>query len=144
MKSPRSVSLVVAGIGFVALAAWSIWGVVESSGEPGRYYRFRHSEAGFVYPRDSVIAWSAAIAVELASFLGFLSLGQRLSPGVRLLSILGLCVVGLGVFGFGAMHAPPYYTGHLVWLFVAGAWSMVTAIAAAIEHSSRPDAKNGK
>ena len=139
MKSPRSVSLVVASVGYVALAVWCVWSIVNSSGNPRAYYKFRNSDAGFVYPTDDVIAWSIAIAVELVGILAFLRLARRTSPGVRLLSIVILPVIGIPVFGFVAMHAPPYYVGHLVWLLFAGAWSVVTAIAAGIEHSHRSE-----
>lgn len=131
----RSVSLGIAGIGLVVTAAWSVERLIRSSARPGNYYQYRHSADGFVYPTHEVVWWCVAIVVELVIALSFLVFAPRSSPPAARLAILG-ALFGLGLLGCGllAMHAPPYYGGHLVWLFRAAAWTFVMAFPAALEH----------
>jgi len=56
---------------------------------------------------------------------------------VRLLAV-GVCAGAMLAAGLPlAMHAPPYYGGHLVWLFYAAGWMLPMAAIAAIESAVR-------
>jgi hypothetical protein len=117
-------------VGLVGLAVWAIHALVVRSGHPGNYYRYRHSDVGFVYPTDSVVTWSAVILIE-AVIAGVVVARIKHTPGA--------CVVMALCFGAAfmamlplAMHAPPYYGMHLVWLLFAAGWLVVAAIATAL------------
>jgi hypothetical protein len=117
-------------VGLVGLAAWAVHRLVEASGHPGNYYRYRHSDIGFVYPTDSVITWSAAILVEalVASFI----VGRvKHTPGGCVVTALCFGAAFMAMLPL-AMHAPPYYGVHLVWLLFAAGWLVVAAIATAL------------
>ena len=133
MRIPRNVTLWVAIAGLAALAAWVGSPTVILSGDPHRYYEYRHSDVLPAYPVKDVVEWLAAIAIEAIGALGFLAFARKTKPAVRLLAVgllYGAIFLCLAPF---AMHAPPYYDGHVGWLFFAACWCVVTAIAAAIE-----------
>ena len=116
--------------GLVVLGAWSIINIVTRSGNPGMYYQYRHSSAGFVYPTDAVIEVSALItgAVVVAALV----IWRTATPATVCL-LLGICGIvvtfGLGVF---AMHAPPYFGGGVVAAFFCGCWLVLVSIVSAI------------
>jgi hypothetical protein len=112
--------------GLTAIAAWSIGTSIQRSAEPGFYYGyFRHPES-FVFPIRDVIEWVSVIAVEtvIASWLVWRARAPRAA------SMLVAVVFGLALVCFAplAMHAPPYFGGHIVFLFFAAAWLAVAAI----------------
>src|SRR5687767_1168816 len=104
--------------GLVIAGVYSLAKLAVRSAAPGSYYRFRHSAEGFTYPTESVVTWSAVIAVELAISV-FILLRTKSVPSMCL--VLGL-LYGLGLLSLGvfAMHAPPYFGGHLVFLLFGG------------------------
>ena len=133
MRIPRNVTLVVAIAGLAGLAAWIGYGTVIDSANPHYYYQYRHSDTLPAYPVIDVLEWVGAIAIEALGAVGFLAFARKTHPAVRLLAV-ALIYVAIFAFLFPfAMHSPPYYGGHLAWLFLAAAWCVVTAIAAAIE-----------
>jgi len=132
-KPARSWSLVVASLGLVALAIWMVLGIIENSGHPGHYYQFRNHADGFVYPTADVAWWCGGIGVELAVALGILWLARRTHPSIRMLACVALFALPFGMAVPFAMHAPPYYGGHIVWLFFAVVWLVIAAVAGAIE-----------
>ena len=133
MRIPRSVTLWVAIAGLAGLAAWVGYGTVIDSGRPHYYYQYRNSDTLPAYPVTDVLEWVGAIAFEALAAVGFLAFMRKTTAAVRLLAVaLIYAAIFMCLFPF-AMHSPPYYGGHLAWLFLGAAWCVVTAIAAAIE-----------
>lgn len=132
-RTPRSVTMLVAIVGLVALAVFVGWRTVVTSGDPGHYYQYRNSLTLPDYPVVEVLEWVGAIALEGLAAIAFLVLASKTSPALRLLAVmLVYALIFMCMLPF-AMHSPPYYGGHLLWLFAAGVWCLVTATAAAIE-----------
>jgi hypothetical protein len=134
---PRSISLWVGGVGLAAIAIWmGIW-LVFDSGQSRLYYQYRHQDQLPEYPIREVVQWLGAIAGELGLACALLLGARKTHPAVRLLA--NAAWMGLLCFCNAAllMHAPPYFADHAVWLLFAAAWSIVIAIAAAIESRVR-------
>jgi hypothetical protein len=128
-RTPSWISL-VAIAGLVVLAALSIHGVIAKSADPGGYYGYRHHPEDFVYPAEEVVTWSLAIAVETLAACTLLLLAR--SPVAR-------CAAAAAIFGVIvmfcmplAMHAPPYYGGHLVFVLFSAMWLGLIVVVARI------------
>ena len=135
---PRSISLWAGGVGLAALAIWMGIGLVYDSARPHLYYQYRHRQDVLPeYPIREVVQWLGAIAGELGLACAVLVGARKTHPAVRLLA--NAAWMGLLCFGNAPllMHAPPYFADHAVWLLFASAWSIVIAIAAAIESRLR-------
>src|SRR5580700_1898424 len=83
---PRAqrVILWVATVGLVVAAGWVGYLTAFDSGQPGNYYKFRHSPDGFVYPTTTVVVWLGVIAAELAIIVAILWLARRSTAAARL------------------------------------------------------------
>jgi hypothetical protein len=120
----------IASLGHLAIAAWCVLASVRQSGLPSHYYQFRHGEAGFVYPAHEVGVWCSAIAAELVATCWILWFVRATASTAALLAVLfGVATCGFGVV---AMHAPPYYGMHVVFLLFSAAWLVIVALAAAL------------
>ena len=123
--------------GLVAVALWSIYGLLQRSADPGFYYQYFRNPQLFVYPAQQVAEWGTAIAVEAA-------LACFVVMRVPKRSRIAACLIAALVLGSGfvamlplAMHAPPYYGAHLVWLLFGAGWLVVAAIVLAIVRVAR-------
>jgi hypothetical protein len=120
--------------GLVAVAAFCVWRAIDVSGDPGRYYRYRSSHDGFVYPTASVVVWCAIIACELALVGWLVARSRRLPRACGLFALaLGLVFFATVIFG---MHAPPYFTSFVIAQLFAGAWMLLSALITAIIESA--------
>jgi len=129
-RTPNWISL-VAIAGLVALAALMIHGVIANSANPGSYYGYRHHPEDFVYPADDVLTWTLAIAVETLAACTLLLL-VRGAPVATCAAIAAIFAVITSFFMLFAMHAPPYYGGHLVFALFSAAWLGLIVIVAGI------------
>jgi len=133
----RSISIRVALIGLVAIAIYSGHGLAIISGDPGHYYQYRHASVLPAYPTTAVLESLGLMAAEVVAAFLLVLLARRTKPAVRLLAV-GVCAGAMLAAGLPlAMHAPPYYGGHLVWLFYAAGWMLPMAAIAAIESAVR-------
>jgi hypothetical protein len=112
--------------GLTAIAAWCIRTSIQHSANPGAYYGYFRTPERFVFPTGDVIEWVSVIAVEtvIASWILWRT---RSSHAMS----MGLAVVfGLGVFACApfAMHAPPYFGAHIMFLLFGAGWLAVAAI----------------
>ncbi len=112
--------------GLTILAASCVYLLLRNSADPGHYYEYHSTPERFVYPTHDVIVWTSVIVVELLVASGFLLVTSSLPKA---------CMVLVLVFGVGlaamipfAMHAPPYFGAHTVFLIVATGWCLVAAI----------------
>jgi hypothetical protein len=128
-RSPHRIAL-IAIAGLTALAAFCLHTLISNSARPGAYYAYRHSAADFVFPAQEVVTWGLAIVVETLVASGVLLL--RRSPVATcagIAAIFGTSVVFLMPL---AMHAPPYYGGHLVFVLLSAMWLGLIVIVAGI------------
>lgn len=124
----------IVSLGHVVIAAWCILTSVRQSALPSHYYQFRHDASGFTYPMHDVGVWCSAIAAELVATCWILWFVRATTSTAVLLAV----VFGVATCGFGllAMHAPPYYGMHVVFLVLSAGWLVLVAIAAAITGAS--------
>lgn len=117
-------------VGLAAVAAFVAWRNIVVSGDPGYYYRYRHSHEGFVYPTQSVAIWTAIVVGELA--LVGLAIARAKKPAhASLLGALWFFVVLLAT-GIFAMHAPPYFAGFVIAQLFACGWLLVATFVVAL------------
>lgn len=128
-RTPSWIAL-VAIAGLVALAALSIHGVIARSAHADLYYGYHRHPEDFAYPADDVLTWIVAIAAETLAACTLLLLGR--GP-------VASCAAAAVIFGVIvmlcmplAMHAPPYYGGHLLFVFFAAVWLGLIVIVAGI------------
>ena len=133
----RSTTIWIALAGLVAIAICSGASIVAHSGDPGFYYEYHRAHILPAYPTTAVLESVGGMVAELVAAALLLVLARRTKPFVRLLAVTVfaavLFLVGLPL----AMHAPPYYGGHLVWLLFAAGWTFVMTVIAAIEAAIR-------
>jgi hypothetical protein len=120
----------VAIAGLTALAALGLHALISHSARPGAYYAYRHFPEAFVYPTQEVLTWSIAIAVETLAACAWL---------LRTRSPVATCAAAAAIFGVIvafcmplAMHAPPYYGGHLVFVLLSAVWLGLIVIVAGV------------
>lgn len=120
----------LASFGHAAIAAYCIVKVVTVSGDPGHYYGFRNDATGFRYPAHEVAVWCSVIASELVGTAALLWVVPALASTACLLAVaFGVATVA---FGMLAMHAPPYFGMHIVFLLLSAGWLVIVSIAAAL------------
>lgn len=120
----------LASLGHAAIAIWCIVHLVKSSGDPGHYYQYRHGAEGFQYPAHEVGVWCSVIGAELVATAWILWFAPSLAATAVLLAVaFGVATVG---FGLLAMHAPPYYGMHVIFLLFSAGWLVIVGIAAAL------------
>lgn len=128
-RTPSWIAL-VAIAGLVALAALSLHAVIAKSARPGAYYGYSHHPEDFVYPAEAVVKWCIAITVETLAACTLLLLGRGAVASCAAAAVIfGVIVV---VFLPFAMHAPPYYGGHLVFALFSALWLGLIVIVAGI------------
>jgi hypothetical protein len=100
---------------------------LDGSGMPSHYYGYFRSPERFVYPTRDVAQWTGAIAVEAAVASWWLWRARSVPATCVVLALLfGPALAVLAPF---AMHAPPYFGAHLLFLLFAVAWFVVAALA---------------
>ena len=130
----------IALVGLVAIAIYAGALIVVHSGDPGFYYEYHRAGVLPEYPTTAVIESLAAMAVEIVAVALLLLLARRTKPWLRLLATT-TCAAALFAAGLPlAMHSPPYYGGHLLWLFYAAGWLLAMTVGAAIEARLRANA----
>jgi hypothetical protein len=117
----------IAVVGLAAIAAWCMYLSIDRSGMPSHYYAYFREASRFTYPTRDVALWSAAIAIEAGVALWFLWCARSVPAMCVVLALL--FAPGVIVLGPLAMHAPPYFGAHLVFLFLAEVWFVVAALA---------------
>jgi hypothetical protein len=120
--------VILAVLGLVALAAWCLVTGIQRSFDPGHYRGFYNHPQDFVPPVDDIAWWSGALAVEVIVGSAILVLARSPAGACAVLAVIaGLVTLGMGSL---AMHAPPYYGMHVVFLAFSTVWLLLMAIVA--------------
>jgi hypothetical protein len=128
-RTPSWIAL-VAIAGLVVLAALSLHAVIANSARPGAYDGYRYHPEDFVYPTGEVVKWCIAIAVETLAACTLLLLGRGAVASCAAAAVIfGVIVLFFMPF---AMHAPPYYGGHLGFALLSALWLGLIVIVAGI------------
>lgn len=118
----------IAAVGLLVIAGGFIYLSIDGSGMPSHYYAYHRSPERFTYPTHDVMVWSAAIAVEALVASVFLWRARSVPWTAGILTLVYLPV--LAFFAPFAMHAPPYFGAHLVFLFAAVVWFILAGLGA--------------
>lgn len=116
--------------GLAVHATYAAVSIVHRSGDPGRYYLHRLDHSSFTYPTTEVGIWMTAVIVE-ALVVALLVARARRPARVGALLAVAVLAVGIALLPF-CMHAPPYFTGHVLALLLLGGWLIVASTAIAI------------
>jgi hypothetical protein len=117
----------IAAAGTLAIAVWCIYTCIDRSGMRSAYFSYFRTSKVFVFPTRDVAEWTATIALEALVAAWLLWRARSLPVTCGVLALVG--VPAVLVFGAFAMHAPPYYTAHLMFLVFAVAWFVVVGVA---------------
>lgn len=116
--------------GLALNATYAAVSIVQRSGDPGRYYQHRLDHSSFAYPTTEVRIWVTAVIVETLVVAVLIALARR---PARVGALLAVAVLGVGIALLPfCMHAPPYFTGHVLALLLMGGWLIVASTAIAI------------
>lgn len=138
LRTPRIALIPIAGLAI--LATLCAWMSISGSADPMRdYVGHRHPET-YVYPTEDVIWWTGALVVEALLTSWILWRAKALTRTCFLAAVFyGMAFLALVIF---VMHAPVYFTSHVIWLFLGGAWlvlaSIITAVIEKLRATSNP------
>ena len=102
-------------------------------------YRAVHWQGPWVYPTEAIVTWLGVRVVEGVIAILVLMARWSLSLGARCVLLSGLTFLVLIAMAPLAMHAGTPIIEHLMWLFFASIWLLVSAIGLGIAHLARRD-----
>jgi hypothetical protein len=137
MRKPWHALIPVVGLLLLAIAS-VYWSAVQSADPMRDYVGHRHPET-YEYPTAGVIEWSAAILAEALLTSWIVWRAKSLAMTCFAAGFMYVCCFfGMLVL---AMHAPVYFTSHILWLLVGGVWLGLAALITGVLRatSSRGD-----
>ena len=124
---------ILAGL-IAVLAAYDIWRMLHESSQPGYYYEYSvlaplMHEFKFPYLADSISVGLLAAEAVLLVYTLARQAGPLWMRGICCLAVL-LPTAWFGIMS--AMHSPPYYAAHVLWLVHAALLVLLVVLASAL------------